>query len=200
MGFWMGLLSEISLAPAIINYKEVKLTMAPRLALRRGIELGGSKHKDVARHLNIDPTTLSKILNGHYEISPDLKPKLAKKSIAAGMAIAHEDTRYYIFEYIQGDRHPQTMLRRVEKEDHEADAAMRGIAWRTIDKNHAGDLTPEDRIALQAAGKELIDRAKADLQLVIEWEERYKLGLIDYLTGTKESTRECESRAAFRQS
>jgi hypothetical protein len=92
------------------------------------------------------------------------------------------------------------MIRRVEKEDHDVHTAMEGLAWRTIDKHGPEDLTPEDKIALHIASKELAERVKADINLLIEWEERYQLGLIDYLTGKKENTRErlaAESRAAY---
>lgn len=176
------------------------MTLAPRKLLRRGIESGGDRHKEIARSLNIDRTTLSKILSGNRGIAPDLKPRFSGRSIAAGIAIAHEDTEYHLFVYIEGDRHPQTMIRRAEKEDHDVHVAMQGLAWRTIDKNGPQDLTQEDEIALRAAAKEIAERIKADINLLIEWDERYRLGLIDYLTGKKGKPPACvaaEPRASY---
>lgn len=165
--------------------------MAPRKLLRRGIEYGGIPHKEIAQSLNIDRTTLSKMLSGSRGIAPDLKPRFSGRSIAAGIAIAHEDTGYRLFIYIEGDRHPQTMIRRAEKEDHDVHEAMQGLAWRTIDKNGPQDLTNEDVIVLNVAAKEIADRIKADINLLIEWDERYRLDLIDYLTGKKEKSPVC---------
>lgn len=169
--------------------------------LAAAIEKSGITIKDLALRTKYHPDAIYKAARGERRIPADAKPELAKASILIGMEIARMETGYSgLFRYIEGDRHPQVMLRRVEKEDSEADRALQGLGWRTINKNTAGDLAPEDRMALQAAGKELIDRIRADLNLVIEWEERFRLGLVDYLTGAKESTREClaaEPRAAY---
>lgn len=88
------------------------------------------------------------------------------------------DSRYA---EVEGDRHPQTMLRRVEKEDRDVDEAFQKhqIAWRTIDKQTAEDLTPEDVFALKAVAAEISQEIIAQLNLLIEWEDRYKLGLLD---------------------
>ena len=159
--------------------------------LGAAIEKSGITIKDLASRAKYHPDAIYKAVRGNRRVPPDAKLALSKASILIGIEIAHMETGYSgLFQYTEGDRHPQTMLRRVEKEDYEADEAMRGLGWRTIDKNHADDLTEEDRIALRTAGKELIDRIKADLGLVIEWEERYRLGLMDYLLDGKEKTRE----------
>jgi len=108
--------------------------------------------------------------------------------LLAGLAMALEATGYRrLFGYIQGDRHPQSMIRRVEKEDAEADAALQPIGWRIIDKDGPDDLTADDKLALLTAGKEIADRVKAEINLLIEWEDRYQLGLLEHLTGEKKN-------------
>ncbi|HOV80378.1 MAG TPA: hypothetical protein PK728_09780 [Bacillota bacterium] len=149
--------------------------------LREGIERGVGNCNEAARRLNVTPSMLSKVLSGERNLAPDLKPRVAKMHPLAGLAIALEATGYSWFSYVDGDRHPQTMIRRVEKEDVEADEALKPIAWRTIDKQLAEDLTPEDVVALKAAAKEISDRIIAEINLLIEWEDRYKLGLLDML-------------------
>lgn len=167
------------------------------LGLKAAIEKSGIPVKDLARRVNYSPDALYAAGRGSRRVPQDAKQVLSKASVLIGIEIANMETGYNgLFDYVEGDRHPQTMLRRVEKEDSEADRALQGLGWRTIDKNHADDLTAEDRTALLAAGVEIIDRIKADLNLVIEWEERYQLGLVDYFTGAKENTR--ESLAATR--
>lgn len=175
------------------------MSTAARVRLRRGIESVCSNQGEAAGRLNIHRTTLNKIFSGERNIAPDLKPGLSKMSLEAGIAIAHEDTGYSIFLIIEGDRHQQTMIRRVEKEDHDVHQAMdmHQIPWRTIDKTKKEDLTPDDILALNVTAKEIAERARADINLLIQWEKDYSLGLLDYLTGKKESTRECESRAAY---
>ena len=175
-----------------------------QLGLKTAIERSGIPIKDLARRANYSPDAIYAAGRGDRRVPQEAKHVLSKASVTIGIEIAHMETGYSgLFRYTEGDRHPQTMLRRVEKEDHEADEAMRGLGWRTIGKNHADDLTEEDRVALRTAGKELIDRVKADLDLVIEWEERYRLGLMDYLIDGKEKTRErlaADSRAYRTQS
>lgn len=166
--------------------------MTPRTLLRRGIERSCKTQKEAARRLNYTPGMLNKILAGERNIASEVKPKMAQMHLLAGLALAQEVTGYSsIFGYIDGDRHPQTMLRRVEKEDAEADAALKSLGWRIIDKNSPDDLSKDDVFALVAVGKELSERIKADLNLLVELEDRFQLGLLDYLTGEKEKSPAC---------
>lgn len=166
--------------------------------MREGIEKAFGSHQEAARQINVTPSMLSKVLAGERNIAPDIRQKLARMHPMVGLALALEATGYRIFSYIRGDRHPQTMLRRVEKEDAEADAALEPLAWRTIDKDGPEDLTPEDVIALKAAGKEIADRIRADINLLVEWEDRYQLGLLDYLTEKEKALGSiAETRAVY---
>ncbi|MCL6479314.1 MAG: hypothetical protein K6T65_13055 [Peptococcaceae bacterium] len=176
------------------------MTMTAALTmLKQGIERGVGSQKEAARLLNVTDSMLSKILSGERSLAPDLKPRVAKMHPLAGLAVALQATGYRIFEYIRGDRHPQTMIRRVEKEDAEADAALKKIAMLIIDAEGPGDLTEEMRRELFLAGKELCDRIRADLNAVIELEDRYQLGLLEYMTGQKEKTL-AEPRVTFKSS
>ena len=174
----------------------------PRVRLRRGIESVYGSQKEAAGRLNIHRTTLNKIFSGERNIAPDLKPGLSKMSLEAGIAIAHEDTGYNIFLIIEGDRHQQTMIRRVEKEDHDVHQAMEmhEIPWRTIDKRNREDLSPDDMFALHATAKEIAERVRADINLLIQWDKDFGLNLLEYLTGKKEIPMTCvaaESRASY---
>ncbi|TEB13412.1 helix-turn-helix transcriptional regulator [Pelotomaculum propionicicum] len=171
--------------------------MAPRTLLKRGVELGCGTQKEAARRLNYSPEMLNKILAGVREPAPDAKPKLSQMHMIAGLALAQEVTGYNIFSYIEGDRHPQTMIRRVEKEDHEAHEALRPLGWRIIDKQKPEDLTDEDVFALKVVGKEVSERIKTDINLLIELEETFQLGLLDYLTGKKEIAQVAEPQATY---
>lgn len=173
--------------------------MGPRALLRQGIERAAGTYQEAARQINITPSMLSKVLAGERNIAPDIRQKLAMMHPMVGLALALEATGYRIFSYITGDRHPQTMIRRVEKEDAEADAALEQLAWRIIDKDGPDDLNEHDVMALRTAAKEIADRIKTDINLLIEWEDRYQLGLLDYLTEKeKPALAVAEERSAYK--
>jgi len=155
--------------------------MQERTALRIGLIRKYGTGKKAACVLGYSQEMLSKILTGDRNIAPDMMPKMARANITAGMAIAEETTGYNCFRLIEGDRHPQTMIRRVEKEDAEADEALRRIPWVLIDKHEPEDLTDMERQIVQMAGKELADRIHADLNLLEVLDDCYQLGLIDHL-------------------
>lgn len=172
--------------------------MAPstaRVLLRKGIEKAAGTSKECSRRINYSDTMLSKILNGERNIAPGLQLKLSQMHMIAMLAIAKESTG--CSDYTEGDRHPQNLLQRVMKEDNEADEALRFIGWRLIDKTSREHLTAEDVTALKTAAREMSHRIKADLNLLIEWEDRYQLGLLDELVNGKEKGRGifAESRA-----
>ena len=171
--------------------------MTPRALLKRGIERGCGTQKEAARRLNYSPEMMNKILSGERNVAHENKPKLSGIHLIAGLALAQEATGYMIFDYIEGDRHPIVMLQRTLKEDTEADRQLIDIGWRIIDKNRPEDLTPEDVVALKAAAKETIDRINADINMIIEWEDRYQLGLLDYLTGKKKNSLVAETQATY---
>jgi transcriptional regulator with XRE-family HTH domain len=176
-----------NILPPSVKWKEVELTMTAALTmLKQGIERGVGSQKEAARLLNVTDSMLSKILSGERSLAPDLKPRVAKMHPLAGLAVALEATGYKIFELLTGDRHPQNLIRRVEKEDAEADEALRPIGLMLIDKSGPEDLADDDRHALRMAAREIIHRVRAELNLLVELEDRFRLGLLRDLVGEKE--------------
>jgi hypothetical protein len=155
--------------------------MRERTILRIAMTKKFGNSKKAACFLGYSPEMMSRVLNGERNIAPDLMPKIAKANITAGMAIAEETTGYRCFQRIEGDRHPQTMIRRVEKEDAEADAVLRQIPWVIIDKQCPEDLSEEEREVVCLAGKEIADRIRADLNLLETLDDFFQLGLVDHL-------------------
>ncbi len=175
--------------------------MKSGLMLKRAIDSIGKPPKAIAAEINYSVDAIHKTLQGKRRIpqDPNAKQKIAGMSLLAWLAVVIDTAGYSPFGYIDGDRHPQTMLRRVEKEDHEADKALRehNIAWRTIDKNRPEDLSSEDIFVLTTTGIELLQRAEADINLVMEWDETYRLGIVDILTGKKEIARVPQPQATY---
>lgn len=156
-----------------------------RTMLRYCIEKSCGTIKEAARRLNYSPEMLSKILAGERNIAPEIRVKMARMHPLAGLALALEATGYKWFSYIEGDRHPQNLIQRVLKEDEEADKALEPIPKKLIDKTGLGDLTDEDIKKLRAAAKEISEDITAKINLLIEWEDRYQIGLLDLLVKEK---------------
>jgi len=151
--------------------------------LRIALESLGEPVKSVARETGYSVDAFYAAQNGKRHIPQDAKPKLSQKHPMFGMTVAFEDTGYQCFSYVDRDRHIQTMIRRLEKEDMEADEALRPLGFMLIDKNEPEDLTQDDEFVLRAAAKEISERIQADLNLLVEMETRYRLGLTEYLIG-----------------
>lgn len=155
--------------------------MKERSVLRKGIISAFGTGKAAARHLGYSEEMISKIFTGERNIAPDQQPRWSGTHLMAGMAIAEEATGYRCFDYIDGDRHPQVMIRRVEKEDAEADEALKRLPWMLLDKQGPDDLTEDDRHQISVIGKELCDRIQVDLNLIVELDDRFQIGLVQNL-------------------
>lgn len=171
--------------------------------LKKAIESSGLPPKAIAAECNYSVDAIYAASQGKRRIPWEARRKISKINILGGLAVAHDATGYNCFEYIDGDRHPQTMIRRVEKEDAEADAAIKPLGWRLIDKNKPEDLTPEDEAVIDLVGKEVSERIKADLNLLITLDTQYKRNLVErFLLSEKEKGLGivAESRASYKTS
>lgn len=143
--------------------------------------------KALAAETNYSDDAFYSAMAGKRKIPRDARGKISSINIMAGLAVAMEVTGYKIFNILGGDRHPQTIIRKVEKEDREADAALRDLPFVILDKNCPEDLSPEDREIVIKVGQEICDRIKADLNLICELNDTYNLDLLDYLLEKKKT-------------
>lgn len=141
--------------------------------------------KAVAMDTNYSVDAIYAAITERRKIPKEAKKKLSELHPLAGMAVAYEQTGYKTFEIIEGDRHPQTLIRIVEKEDAEADAVLKEIPWLLIGKNKPEDLTSEVRGAIEALGMEIIHRIRADFNLLAGLDSCYKIGFIKMLLDKK---------------
>lgn len=160
--------------------------MKSGLMLKKGIECTGKPPKAIAREINYSVDAIYSAVKGKRKIPLEARKALSEMHILMGLAVARQVTGYNIFDYIQVDRHPQNLLRLVEKEDAEADQLLKPLGWRIIGKQKHEDLTEDDKAAIRAVGKELLDDIKAKLNFIIELEDRFRVGLISLLTDKKE--------------
>ncbi|MEN6325832.1 MAG: hypothetical protein ABFD18_06460 [Syntrophomonas sp.] len=143
--------------------------------------------KALAAETNYSVDAYYSAISGKRKIPQEAKGKISAVSIMAGLAVALEATGYKVFQILGGDRHPQTAIRKVEKEDREAEAALMDIPFMILDKNCPEDLTLGERELVKKAGEEICDRIRADLNLVCELDDTYRLGLIEYLLEKKKT-------------
>ncbi|HCF71970.1 MAG TPA: hypothetical protein DER33_10390 [Syntrophomonas sp.] len=157
--------------------------------LKEALFRSGTPTKALAAETNYSVDAYYLAMNGKRKIPQDAREKIASVSILAGLAVAMEATGYKLFSFISGDRHPQTLIRRVEKEDQEADAALKQIPFIILDKQKPEDLSSQELEMVRKAGRETCDRIRADLNLICELDDTYRLGLINYLLDKKEKDR-----------
>ncbi len=165
-----------------------------RLLLRIGVERSVGEQCEAARQMNISKALMSKILSGKRNIAPDIARRFSRMHPLNALALAEEITGYSCFRYDDVDRHPLALLHRVLKEDREADRAMMEIPERIMGKRGPEDLEGDDLIFLKWAVKELAERVAADLNLLIEIEDRYRIGVWEVVNG-KENAPAIAARA-----
>lgn len=136
------------------------------LVLEKAFEHTGLPIKALARALNYDEQMIYKAKNGTRNLPPVALKKISQLSMGAGMEISFHITGYSFFKVHEGDRHIQALIRRVEKEDYEADMALKELPWILIDKEPE-DLTSEDVAVLRSVEKEFEERVNSELNLLM---------------------------------
>lgn len=154
--------------------------------LREAIERSGQPTKVWARECSYSVDSLYAACQEKRSIPIDARQKISGIHALAGLAIALEGTNYaQWFEPPQGDRHPLAMIVRNLKESSEATEVVRQLPTRVLDKFSAADLSAEDNELIEQAKKEVSERVRADLYLLVELDDLYNTGLTEYLTNKK---------------
>ena len=152
-----------------------------RQMIRRGLESAYGTLQEAARHLSYSPDMLSKIFSGKRNIAQDIKNKMARIHPLAGLALAAEATGYSWFVYQEGDRHPQNLTQVSLYRSEAANAAIRDVSRRIINKTAPEHLQADDTESMRQAARLVSDRIRSDINLLLELDERYKIGLLDQI-------------------
>ena len=155
--------------------------MNTRQLLRRGLESVYGTLQEAARQINYSPDMLTKIFAGKRNIAQDIKTKLARISPLAGLALAAEATGYNWFVYQEGDRHPQNLTQVSLYRSEAANAAIRDVSRRIINKTKPEHLQDDDTESMRQAARLVSDRIRSDINLLLELDERYKIGLLEQI-------------------
>ncbi|MBP2638299.1 MAG: hypothetical protein H6Q72_4206 [Firmicutes bacterium] len=151
----------------------------------RDLEERGIKPKAIASQCNYSVDAFYKVINAGRSIPTQARKQLAKMHPLLGLAAAAEATDYSIFDRPECDRHIQSVFQHVFKEHEEADVAIKPLPRILLDKSGPGDLTPDVRQSVVNASKEICDDVQWKLELLIDLENQYKLGIVDSCLLTK---------------
>jgi hypothetical protein len=163
--------------------------LGAQMMIQEAITRCGMDPAQIAVRINYSRDAIYKAQQGTRPVPRDAGTKLSALHPLWGMAIALQETGYRLFNFATGDRHPQVLIRRDEKEDHEADQALKTLPYLILDKHGPEDMTPEDYEVLRTFFRESIESISARINLMIELDDRYQAGLLDELRGDREKDR-----------
>lgn len=155
--------------------------------LKEALEQSDTPVKTVAKNTNYSADALYAAMAGKRKIPRNARQDIAKLNLTACMAVAFEETHNIIFLPFPGDKHPQSVIQRLLKEDHEADQALKGIAWALLDKSDPQDFSPEDREKMREAVREGGDVVRAWCKFFIMAEQK-GIDIIALFEAEKEKT------------
>lgn len=116
------------------------------------------------------------------------RQKLSAVNIIAATAVALEATGFKkLFGYQKVDRHVQSMILRLRKQDKEVFILLEDLPVILLDKNARNDLSENELNDLEVTARRLVDRANSTINLIMELEYKYGLGVTQYMQG-KEKT------------
>lgn len=116
------------------------------------------------------------------------RQKLSSINFIAAAAVALEATGFKrFFGYQKVDRHIQSMILRLRVLDKETDKLLDELPILLLDKQSNADLNKDELKQLNNTAKKLADLCNSHINLIMELEVKYKLGLTTYLQGKEKS-------------
>jgi hypothetical protein len=114
--------------------------------------------------------------------------KLSQINFLAAATVALESTGFTkLFGYQKVDRHVQSMIVRLKKQDKEVIGLIDEHLLILLDKICKDDLSEEEFLVVTEIMEKLIDRTNSTFNLVMELESKYGLGMTDYMQGKEKS-------------
>jgi len=114
------------------------------------------------------------------------RQKLSSVNFIAASAVALEATGFRrLFGYQKVDRHIQSMILRLKKQDKEISGRLEDLPVILLDKNERNDLSESELLDLEDTAHRLVDRANSTINLIMELEYKYGLGVTKYMKNEK---------------
>lgn len=144
--------------------------------------------KTIAVEIGYSVDSIYAAVKGIRNIPTQARQKLAGVNVIAAAAVALEATGFKrLFGYQKVDRHIQSMILRLRTRDKETDRLLDEMPVLLLDKNSPDDLSNEELQWLTDTACKIADLANGHINLIMELEVKYKLGITDYLQGNKKS-------------
>lgn len=144
--------------------------------------------KAIAAEIGYSVDSIYAAANGVKKIPNRARQQLSNLNLIAAAAVAMEATGFKrLFGYQKVDRHIQSMILRLKMRDKETDKILEALPAVLLDKNSRDDLTADEVDWLQQASCMLADLTNSHINLIMELEARYRLGITTYLQDNKKS-------------
>lgn len=144
--------------------------------------------KAIAAEIGYSVDSIYSAMKGLRNIPTQARQKLAGVNVIAAAAVALEATGFKrLFGYQKVDRHIQSMIIRLKAYDKNTSKLLDELPIILLDKNSHDDLSIEDKQYLTITAQKLIDQTNSTINLIMELESKYKIGLTSYLQGKEKS-------------
>lgn len=145
--------------------------------------------KALAMDLGCSMSAVYEAMRGARNIPVKVRRKLSSVNLVAASAVALEATGFTrLFGYQKVDRHVQSMIIRLKRQDKAVMNGLNDLPELLLDKESQADLTTEETARLTEITCQLVDRANGTINLIMELETRYQIGVTDYMQGGKEKS------------
>ncbi|MDF2857254.1 MAG: hypothetical protein K0Q87_3105 [Neobacillus sp.] len=144
--------------------------------------------KAIAADIGYSVDTIYAACKNARAIPNKARQKLSQLNSIAASAVALEATGFAkLFGYQKVDRHVQSMIIRLKKQDKEIFILLEDLPVILLDKNDRNDLSEIELNDLEHTAHRLIDRANSTINLIMELEHKYGLGVTQYMQGKEKS-------------
>jgi len=145
--------------------------------------------KQIAADIGYSVDSIHAALRGSRNIPVKARQKLSGFSFITAVTVAMESTGMpRLFGYQKVDRHIQSMITRLKKQDKDVMLLIDDLPIVLLDKNCKSDLTDEDLLMVNQIMERLVDRTNSTFNLVMELESKYGLGVTQYMQGKEKAT------------
>jgi hypothetical protein len=167
--------------------------------INRALQITDTPVKAIAMDTNYSGDAFYAAMSDKRKIPAGARAKLSSLCLLGGMAVALEATSYNgLFMYDERDRHPMALIQRSIIEDSEADQAVKDVIKIVLEKRNAEDLTPDEVVRLKQVAVEVCESICSDLNLLIEFDDMYKLGLVEWLQAKTKTDRRRQASQSVR--
>lgn len=140
--------------------------------------------KAIAAQIGCSLSMMYKVLDGTRRVPNKVRHELSKINLVSAATVALEATGFIrLFGYRKVDRHVQSLILELKVSDKQVADGLDKLPVLLLNKNSKKDLSDDDIAIVKDVVYKLVDRANANINLLMELDSRYDLNLERYLSG-----------------